>query len=166
MGVVGSEQGESRLSRSAPICLALLKSRVSSPAVTKVLTRLFTLQYAMNNNGARNLALSLSFSHPTTRYAVPLDSNCAFTHAGVAALLDTISRSEALEQAGDKPKDYLTIPMARLLRNEDFAKWNNDLRFDGSDGEMERMMKVEALRPAGQSLVLQSCPSSRLVTTL
>lgn len=109
-------------------------------------------KYAMHNNGGRNEALRLAFEmekmegggegKKTTRWAIPLDSNCVFTEAGLVGLARSIVQAEeereALlleqeqkeeeeeEEKTRKPKEYIVVPMARLLDNEEFFKWNRN----------------------------------------
>ncbi|KAL7410219.1 hypothetical protein BDY24DRAFT_344326, partial [Mrakia frigida] len=134
----------------------------SLPPYRSLKPSVFFPQFAMHNNGARNHALSLSFLLPSTRYALPLDSNCAFTHAGIAAFLDTVARSEAIEQRKhlhrepgeegkkweEETKDFVIVPMSRLVRNEDFARWNEELGFEEGMAEEERRERWEGLRPS------------------
>lgn len=124
--------------------------------------------YAMHNNGGRNEALRLSFEDQRTRWAIPLDSNCAFTRAGLVGLMDTIIEAENLrrddEEGGDGDgqneslnKEYIVIPMARLLGNEEFFKWNQEPDWDvlkGMERGRERTQTIEGIldkyRPLGK----------------
>lgn len=112
----------------------------------------------MFNNGARNEALSLAFDSPSTRYALPLDSNCAFTPAGVAALLQTIVASEI----SASPKDYIVIPMSRLLDNDEFVVWNEPLDWSRLETDDEVAATLHRLRPAGPWLPSPRPPQNHL----
>ncbi|WP_082029796.1 alginate lyase family protein [Ruegeria sp. ANG-S4] len=65
--------------------------------------------YVMNNNGARNVALGLCLKH--AKWALPFDGNCYFTESAWQAV-----RSDIMSR---RDKRYFTVPMARMLDNQD-----------------------------------------------
>ncbi len=65
--------------------------------------------YVMNNNGARNFALELCLSH--AKWALPFDGNCFFTQTAWQAMRDDVLAA--------RDKRYFTVPMARMLDNQD-----------------------------------------------
>lgn len=68
--------------------------------------------YVMNNNGARNFALELCRSH--AKWALPFDGNCFFTKSAWAAM-----RRDIL---AEREKRYFTVPMARMMDNQDLLR--------------------------------------------
>jgi hypothetical protein len=151
--------------------------------------------YAMHNNGGRNEALRMAFGEEgeediwdregrrrRTRWAIPLDSNCAFTPAGAVGLVESIvqveeerARMKAVADDGEQVegenkkeegKEYVVVPMARLLGNEEFFKWNSEPDWkvldrlergeEKRDREMDRLL--EDRRPSGKLIIFPLHP--------
>ncbi|MEM9302992.1 MAG: hypothetical protein AAGE01_12820 [Pseudomonadota bacterium] len=70
--------------------------------------------YAINCNGARNVAIELG--RETASWVLPLDGNCIFSGEGWQALRG------ALEAAS--PDACLVVPMYRLLANDEYAAFS------------------------------------------
>ncbi|MCI5073752.1 hypothetical protein [Oricola sp.] len=68
------------------------------------------IRYAMNVNGARNLALSIG--KPLARWTLPLDGNCILTEEAFSRLAEQV-RSEPLAS-------HVVLPFERLEHNSQF----------------------------------------------
>ncbi|MEE4187234.1 MAG: alginate lyase family protein, partial [Roseobacter sp.] len=88
--------------------------------------------YVMNNNGARNTALSLCFEH--AKWGLPFDGNCFFTEPGWSAL-----RSDILAARGMR---YFTVPMARVTNNEELLDPNTSF---SAEEEPQMVFRSDAL---------------------